>query len=135
MSAMTSLDAEIIGALAQSEAVKTEFGDPVRIVEGETARAAFPFIRLARHEVRPETSPQPDLISHRISLEIFSRAGGRQEAGRLSALVEAALRQADLTPEGHHLVLFHPVYSDIFLRADGTTFRGLLRLRAVTEAL
>lgn len=135
MSATAALEAEIRRVLSASAEVQAKFGAPARLVEGETARAAFPFIRLARHEIRPEEPGAGGPIEHRVSLEIYSRAGGRDEANTLIALVSNILRSASLSPEGHRVILFFPVFSDVFLRRDGSTYRGLLRMKALSEAV
>ena len=129
MSHAKPLEDEVIRALAEAGDMQESFGTPVRVLNGEEGRAAFPFLRLARHEIRDDGQ----LSDHRLSVEIYSRSGGRTEANRLIALVADALRAAELTPAGQSLVVFYPVFSDVFLRADGTTFRGLLRLRAITD--
>ena len=129
MSHAKPLEDEVIRALAEAGDIQESFGAPVRILNGEEGRAACPFLRLARHEIRDDGQ----LSDHRLSVEISSRSGGRPEANHLIALVADALRAADLSPEGQSLVVFYPVFSDVFLRADGTTFRGLLRLRAITD--
>lgn len=133
MSAISTLDAEIRRVVLEDASLMAEFGDPVRLVETETARSAFPFLRLTRHEIRPQEPVSGGLIEHRISMEMISRAGGREEALRLVALVAERLRTATLAPAGLHVILFYPVYSDVFLRRDGTSFRGLLRLRCLSE--
>lgn len=133
MSALNALEEEIIRVLSGHVDVQGKFGDPVRLVDGEAARAAFPFMRLARHDLRREDPAGAGPVEHRLSLEIYSRSGGREEANRLIAMIADVLRTEELTPTGHYLVLFHPVFSDVFLRADGTTFRGLLRLKAITD--
>lgn len=134
MSAITALEAEIRRVLSQSQDMRAEFGSPIRLVEGEAARAAFPFIRLARHETRPDLPVPGGSVEHRISLEVLSRHGGRDTAGSLVSLIADVLRGGSLEPEGHRIILFYPVFLDVFLRADGSTYRGLLRLRALTEA-
>ena len=129
MSSLKALEDEVIRALSEATDMQTDFGMPVRVLNGETGRAAFPFVRIGRHELREDSL----LEEHRISVEVFSRAGGRPEANRLTGLVANTLRTAEMSPSGINLIVFHPVFSDVFLRPDGTTFRGLLRLRAVTD--
>lgn len=135
MSAIEALEAEIRRVVTEDADLQAEFGSPVRLVDGGTARSAFPFIRFVRHDTRPEEPFEGGPIEHRVSLEVLVRSGGRAEATRLLGLLADRLRASTLTPAGLNLVLFHPVYSDVFLRADGTIFRGLLRLRALSEVL
>ena len=133
MSVLKALEDEIARVIKASAELKSDFGDPVRIVENETTRAAFPFMRFARHDVRPEADSVGELSQHRLTIEMFCRSGGRDEASRLLGVLSHVLRSADLTPDGYRVVLSYPVYSDVFLRPDGTTHRGLLRLRTLTE--
>lgn len=133
MSAQHALEDELKRALSDDTKIASAFGTPLRFVTGSEDRAAYPFIRVLRHETRPDAPNADGLLDHRISLEIFSRSGGREEAMRLIGLIADGLRAAELSPSGHQLILFHPVFSDVFLRPDGTTFRGLLRFRALSE--
>ncbi len=133
MSALSAIEGALLQALKVASELEESFGAPVRIVEGEDARAAFPFLRLSRHQASPDEPADDGPVDHRLTLELFSRAGGRKEAARLVGLVESAIRSTQLTPEGHRLILFYPVYSDVFLRRDGVTFRGIVRLRALSE--
>lgn len=135
MSALKFLEDEISRVILEDSVLQGEFGTPVRLVSGETARSAFPFIRFVRHDVRPEQPADNGPVEHRVSLEILVRSGGRAEANRLLGLLADRLRAATLAPLGLNLILFYPVYSDVFLRSDGTIFRGLLRLRALSEVL
>lgn len=133
MSAIAALENEIRRVILEDVSLQAEFGTPVRLIDETSARCAFPFIRFVRHDIRPEEPIAGGPIEHRISLEVMVRSGGRAEANRLLGVLSDRLRAASLTPSGLNLILFHPVYSDVFLRADGTIFRGLLRLRALSE--
>ena len=133
MSAIAALEADILRVLSEAGEVRNALGSPLRVSGGEGQKPGFPFLRVSAHEVRGDGVGTVGPREHRLSLEVLSRAGGRAEASRLVALIADTLRGATLTPEGQHVVLFHPVYADVFLRADGTTFRGLLRLRALME--
>ena len=135
MSAQILLETELSRVLASSEPIQSALGTPVRIVSADQTRAAFPFLRFIRHEFRADARAHDGPAEHRLSLEVFSRAGGRAEAIRLLHLVEETLRMSVLAPEGLHVVLCHAVYSDVFLQSDQTSFRGLLRLRVLSEAV
>lgn len=135
MSAIAAIEAEMSRVLNASSEVTNAFGVPARIFDAEVRRAAFPFIRFARHEMRPEESMAEGPVDHRITLEVYSRNGGRDEASRLVHLVTDTLRQSELQPSGHGLILFYPLFIDVFLRPDGNTYRGLLRLRALSEPM
>ena len=128
----SALETALTTAIRDSAALKSSFGDPVRLVEQTGARVSFPYLRLARHDTRAP-GPEDGVSEHRIDVEIISRAGGRAEALNLLSTVSDEIRAADITPAGVTLILLHPVYSDVFLRRDQVSWRGLLRLRALTE--
>lgn len=127
----SALETALSTAIRDSAALKSAFGDPVRLVEPDATRVSFPYLRLARHDTRAP-GPEDGVSEHRIDVEIISRAGGRAEALNLLSTVSAEIRAADITSAGVTLILLHPVYSDVFLRRDQVSWRGLLRLRALT---
>lgn len=133
MSALRVLETELARVLSDNPDVKAKFGNPVRLVSGEAARAAYPFIRFERHEVRSRDPSGQGPDEHRISVDIISRSGGRTEAGDLVALVLEVLRSANRSLSGYRIVLLHPVFSDVFQLRDGISHRGALRLKVLIE--
>jgi len=130
MSALFSIQSAIHDALSANSGVTALFGDPPRIWDRPPRDAIFPFASYG--QTRSETLPD-GLIQHRLTLLVYSRSGGREEAANGVEAIRAALHDADLTLGEGALVNLRVVYADT-LKSDGRTFQGLIRLRAVTES-
>lgn len=133
MSAANALQAAIHARLAADPACKAVLGDPVRLFDRTPAAAAFPFATHHRIETRVSDSQGQDGAEHVVTLHVFSRHGGAQEARAGLDAMRASLHRAPLTPAGHRLVLLLATFSDVLRIDDGRTFQGVLRLKAVTE--
>lgn len=93
----------------------------------------FPCIVVTRSEGRPHG--ENDAIEHLLTLTCASRFGGPEEARALVAAVRLALHEAKPTLSGRRLVTLRVPYADVFAGADRETTLGIVRVRAVTEAL
>ncbi|MEP0708184.1 MAG: DUF3168 domain-containing protein [Parvibaculum sp.] len=100
-----------------------------RIYDNPPGDTGFPYLTLGENETRA----WPGGTEHRLALTAFSRGGGRAEAKRIMGAVSAALHDAALTLEGHALVNLRFLDGTTRREADGTTWRGTIRFRAVTE--
>ena len=131
MSAEARVQAALMAALRADEGVAAMFG--ARIYDDETEAPAFPFVRLERHECRPIGASLGEASEHVVTLAAASRDGGVREARDGLAALRAAVDAADWSlPEGR-VVLAHVTYSDAMRRADRRAFRGLVRIRIITE--
>ena len=100
-----------------------------RIHDNAPGDAAFPFLVLGENDARN----WPGGMEHRLTLHCFSRSGGRMEAKHILGAVHAALDDKSLAMEGHTLINLRFLDSATRREADGTTWRGTIRFRAVTE--
>lgn len=100
-----------------------------RIHDNPPGDTGFPYLTLGENETRA----WPGGREHRLTFHVFSRGGGRAEAKRLMDAVETALHDAALALEGHALVNLRFLDATTRREADGTTWRGTIRFRAVTE--
>jgi len=100
-----------------------------RIYDNVPGDAGFPHLALGENETRD----WPGGTEHRLALHVFSRGGGRAEAKRVMGTVNAALHDASLTLEDHALVNLRFLDGTTRREADGITWRGTIRFRAVTE--
>lgn len=129
MSSVFAVQTAAHAALALDPLVKAVLGDPPRIWDRPPRGALFPFATYGGHR----SDELPDgLLEHRFSILIYSRCAGREETAQAVAAVRQALHDRSLSLTTGALVNLHAVYTDI-LKADGRTFQGLVRLRAVTE--
>lgn len=131
--AEADLQAGLLQALRANSDVQAIFGTPPRLFDAETDEAAFPFAVLERHECQPSWASGVAGQEHRITFTTASRYGGRQEAKRAVGALRAALERVTLSLPGQALVLAHVVYSDVIRTSDRRRFRGLLRVRIITE--
>ncbi|MEO0400304.1 MAG: DUF3168 domain-containing protein [Pseudomonadota bacterium] len=117
-------------ALLADAGVKAVLGDPARIYDDSPRRPTYPFATFGEWRVGA-LSGVDGTFEHDIRLRIFSRYQGRKETRDAMAAVYDALQDAALTPENRTLVSMRFVFSDVFLRADGRTWNGVMRFRAV----
>lgn len=68
-------------------------------------------------------------------LTIFSRKGGRQQATEIMECIQTLLHDADIVVNDHELVMMRFISSNILLEADGETYRGSMRYKALLQAV
>ena len=136
MSADAALQAGILAHLAADAGVQSLLGDLPRLYDRAPAGAAYPYIALGRGESRALDGDDTALSEHRLTLHVWTR---RQEYGEVKAItgaVAAALHNAAFSlPDGHRLVLCQCVYTDHFEGADERSVHGLVRVRALVQAV
>ncbi|MCI4646418.1 MAG: DUF3168 domain-containing protein [Hyphomonadaceae bacterium] len=123
----------MLAALRTDPGVIAAFGSPPRIFDDETRRAPYPFAILERHESEPAGASLSEGQVHRLTFTTASRAGGRLAAKTLIGALRRAAEGADLSLTGQRVVLIQAVYADVVRTSDRASFRGLLRIRIITE--
>lgn len=119
-----AIDAGVIGLLGSS-----------RIYDDAPQRSAFPFITLGQSTLRDWSTGSEDGDEHLLTVHVWSRAEGRKEAHEIMQALREALHERALSLEGHRLVNLRHELSEARREADGETYHGIVRLRAVTEPL
>jgi hypothetical protein len=94
----------------------------------------YPCVSPGRQESRPFGS-DADALEHLVTVTCASKFGGPEEARAVTAAVRAALHNAPLSVAGRRLVTLRVTYADVFAAADRELSLGVLRVRAVTEAV
>jgi len=131
-----AIAAALVEALKAAPAVSA-------LVEGRVhidapRRPIYPCVSLSRQESRP-FGPDGDLgadgLEHLLTVTCASKFGGPEEARAVTAAVRAALHNASPAVAGRRLVTLRVTYADVFRAADRELSLGVLRVRAVTEAL
>ncbi len=123
----------VLEALRGDTDVQDVLGNPARLFDDETRGAAYPYAVLERHE---RFSADTSLVcgaEHRISFAAYSRYGGRAEMKEIMGAMRAAVDRMDLTLIGQRVVLAHVVYADAMRTRDRRSFRGVFRIRIITE--
>ncbi len=129
-----ALQSAIVAHLKADAGLKALIGDPPRVIDGPSRGKAFPFV--SYDETRETPLPAaPGHVEHDIRLSIHSRYEGRREAKEIATAIVSTLNDASLAVAGRRLVSLRAVYSDVFYRQDADAHHGILRFRAVTEAV
>jgi len=99
------------------------------------ADTAFPYVTIGETAVTDWSSKTFDGQAHSFVLHVWSRARGRKEVKELLALTYDTLNGAALSVDAQQLVVLRFDFAQTLLDADGLTFHGIQRFRAVTRAL
>ena len=121
-------------ALADDAAVQSQIGDPLRLYDAPPTNARYPFAVIGEARTRDYSGIDGGL-EHEIRIAIYSRYAGRREVKEISAAVYDTLHEADLDLPDAALVNIRFVFADALRNADGETYYGALRFRAVTQPL
>ncbi|MDP2804302.1 MAG: DUF3168 domain-containing protein [Phreatobacter sp.] len=95
--------------------------------------AAFPYVTLGEARVSDWSTGSSSGHEHALTLHVWSRQGGQTEAQVVAGEIISALEQVSLAPLGQRLVNLRFATADIRREADGKTWHGVIRFRAVTE--
>jgi hypothetical protein len=97
--------------------------------------AAFPYVVIDQMQIRDWSTGTEAGAEHMLTLHVWSRYAGKQEAYEVSDSVRSVLDGALLSLEDHRLINLRHQYSELKRDEDGETHHGILRFRAVTEPL
>ena len=132
MSAEAAIQSAILDILRGNSGVQAAFGSPPRIFDAETEDQMLPYAQLERHEVTPGGASLTQGLEHRITLAVFGQQSLADTKTELSAL-RSAVEEAVWDVTGHTIVLAHVVYSDVMRTSDRRLYRGLIRIRIISE--
>ncbi|TCT02821.1 uncharacterized protein DUF3168 [Tepidamorphus gemmatus] len=132
MSAALALQAALFAALRGDALLAGLTGG--RIHDAPPQNSGFPHLVLADLASVDASDSAHTGAEHVATFLVWSRAGGRRETLEILGAMTACLDGAALPLDGHHLVSLAVERTETRREPDGRTFRGLLRLRAVTEA-
>ncbi len=94
----------------------------------------FPYITFGEVISRDWSNAAQGGAEQLVSLQIWSREGGRKQAISIMEKVYDLLHQASLEVESQTLVLMRFVTSKITLGNDGFTYQGTMQFRALMRA-
>ncbi|NJL50938.1 MAG: DUF3168 domain-containing protein [Blastochloris sp.] len=132
MSAAIPLRAAIFAALANDAALAAMLGG-AKVYDEPPKTLDFPFVTLGEAEMRDNSTMTEPGEETTLTLNVYSRQGGHREAHAVVGAVMEALVDAELAVPGHHLANLRVATADVRRDADGRTYRGRIRLSAVTE--
>lgn len=131
-SAAWELQKAVYDALVADVALGDELGGP-RVYDAVPRGAAFPYVTFGPSTTRDWSTGTDRGAEHILTLRAWSKAGGAREVHRVLDTVRGALDAASLSLTGHRLVNLRHEASDAVREADGETWSGTVRFRAVTE--
>jgi len=132
LNAEAALVAALVEALKAAPAVAALVA--ARVHADAPRHPVYPCVSLSRQESRP-FGPEADGLEHLLTVTCASKFGGPEEARAVTSAVRAALHNAPVVVAGRRLVTLRVTYADVFRAADRELSLGVLRVRAVTEAL
>jgi hypothetical protein len=132
MSSAVSLRAAIHGAL-MADAPLTSLLGGAKVYDEPPRDAALPYVTLGEDVIADGSTATEPGDEHALTLHVWSRQGGHREAHLIAGAVLEALTDAPLSLDGHRLANLRFIVADIRREADGRTYHGIVRLRALTE--
>jgi len=127
-----ALQQAIQSRLAATSAVTDLLGG-AHIYDDVPPGVALPYVTYGPSLARDWGTASEDGREISVTLHVWSRHGGRREAGRIVAAIDQALAAQPITVEDHVLVNLHFEFSETRRDPDGETFHAITRYRAVTE--
>ena len=134
LSADFALQKAIYARLAGDAALTALMGAP-RVYDDAPQRTELPYLTFGLASMRDWSTGSEGGEEHLVTLHVWSRAAGRRQAHAIMLAIRAALHDAALALEDHHLVNLRHELSEARREPDGDTIRGIVRFRAVTEPL
>lgn len=128
------LQKAIHGALTSDAAVTASLGG-ARVYDDVPRGAAFPYVTFGASTARDWSTGTEAGSEHSVVLNVWSRHAGEREVHLIMAAVRDALHEVALEITGHRLISLRHEVSEAVRDADGETYRGIIRFRAVLEPL
>jgi len=104
-----------------------------RVYDDVPRGAVFPYVTFGPATARDWSTGTDGGCEHLITLRAWSKGGGEKEVHLVLEAIRVVLHEAALTLDGHRLVNLRHEVSDTLRGADGETYQGVVRFRAVTE--
>jgi hypothetical protein len=92
-----------------------------------------PYVTVGQSTVRDWSTGSERGHEHTLTVHVWSRATGRRQVHEIMGAVAAALHDSSLALTDHRLVNLRQESAETRREADGETYHGIVRLRAVTE--
>ena len=131
-SAGLALQRAIHAALAGDGVLVGLLGGP-QVFDDAPQATGFPFVTLGATTERDWSTATEDGAEHIVTLHVWSRKAGRKEAREIMEAMKGVLHDRPLAVDGHRLVNLRHEFSEARRDADGETYHGIVRYRAVTE--
>lgn len=123
-------------ALLSNSHMQLILGSPARLYDSAPEDPVFPYLTYGPMRSVDISGDETDLISHQMTLHIWSRYEGRAEVFTSLNYIAQALNVADLNNGiGVKIINANPIYVDVLRAPDGRTMHGLLRMSFSTQII
>ena len=127
-----SLRAAMVTALRGSPSLTALLGG-AKIYDEPPAGTSFPYVSCGDWLTRDFSTDGTRAHEHTLTLHVYSQQGGRLECEEITGEILQLLDDMPLAASDHHLVNMRFTFADMRREADGITYHGVVRFRAVTE--
>lgn len=122
-------------ALLKADTELTALLAPDGIRDGAARGGGFPHVTVAELASRDIAADGWAGREHRLTLTVWSRAGGRSELLRIMELISVISDGVPTALDTHRVVSFGRFEERVARGSDGRSWRGTIGFRAVTEPL
>ena len=129
-----ALQKSVFAALTGDGALLALLGGP-RVYDDVPQEAPFPYVTFGQTTARDWSTGTEEGEEHVLTLHVWSDGAGRRQANAILSEVRRVLKSTPLTLSGHRLINLRLEFAEARREADGETYHGLARYRAVTEPL
>lgn len=120
---------------SQDPVVMSLFGDPLRIYDYTPEDPVYPYMTYGTVRSEDRSADEVEILSHTVTLHIWSRYTGRAEVLDLLAILSERLDTIPAQQGDHNISSLNVLYVDVFRARDNRTQHGLIRLSVQTETL
>lgn len=106
-----------------------------RIYDDVPQNAAFPYVVIDQMRVNDWSTGTERGSEHILMLHVWSRYDGKREAYEIADAIRERLDDAELALDDNRLINLTHQFSDLRRDADGESYHGVIRFRAVTEPI
>lgn len=133
-SASLALQKSVVAALAGNTALLALLGGP-SIHDGAPQGTPHPYVTVGQTRVIDWSTGTEPGDEHLLTLHAWSKQPGKSQVHAILSAIRTALHEAALVLDGHRLISLRHQFSEARRAADGETWHGLVRFRALTEPL
>lgn len=127
-----ALQKAVFSALSSDGALLGLLGGS-KIFDDVPQETALPYVTFGQTVSRDWSTGTEDGEEHVVTLHVWSQAAGRREVNAILGEVKRVISAASMPLAGHRLVNLRLEFSEGRREADGETYHGVARYRAVTE--
>ena len=104
-----------------------------KIFDDVPQETALPYVTFGQTSSRDWSTGTEEGEEHVMTLHVWSEAAGRREVNAILGEVKRVIAGASMPLAGHQLVNLRLEFAESRREADGETYDGVARYRAVTE--